>query len=618
MKSFAVVLILSFAVPVFPQSAVPLATPEPPDSFSDQVVVTAASVPETVETTPASVTVITREQIERRESRDIAEALREVPGVIVSRTGSQGKVTSLLTRGGNSTHTLVLWNGIEINNPYFSGYDWGRFSTAGVERIEVVRGPFSALYGSDAVTGVVNVLTTGGRLLNVELESGGNGLLNGSVSGAFTSGSVSTNASFESRRDDGFAPNDDFEQESVLLGTAFAPSDRFSIGVQGRYTQYDLGIPRNVNADGTAFVPSPQRRLDGNELQWAVPVRFTTANLTWRLSLSESRRTDDFSDPEDPFFFTDSTTESKTGRMNLSVQTPTVAGTLIGGFELEEAEVTDVSVYGPNLVDEQRSSRSFFVENRFSRALGAAQFEVTAGLRHDHYDTFGGELSPRIASALIFGSSKVRIGYGHAFRAPSVGELYYPFFGNAALEPERSRSAEVGFDRFIGANGVFSATLFHNDFDNLIVYDNLTNVFQNIGAAVTQGVELSGSGVLRNGWSAAASYTWLDTEQQDTGEALLRRPEHSGSLSIGYAYRAWRTTVVAVHNGTRADVTDLAPFGRVTNDAYTTADATVQYAVAAFVPYLKLENVTDEEYQEVFGYPSQGRRLVAGLRYTLK
>lgn len=618
MKSLFSVLVLSFAVPVFCQSPAPSPSPQPARPISEQIVVTASAVPETMETTPAAVTIITREQIERRESRDVAEALREVPGVIVSRTGSQGKVTSLFTRGGNSTHTLVLWNGIEINNPYFSGYDWGRFSTAGVERIEVVRGPFSALYGSDAVTGVVNVLTAGGPALNVELESGENGLLNGSVSGAITAGSLSTNASFESRQDDGFAPNDDFEQESTLLGATFAPSERLSIGLQGRYTNYDLGIPRNVNGDGTAFVPSPFRRLDGHELQWALPVRFTTSDLTWRLSLSESRRTDDFSDPEDPFFFTESATESKTGRLNVSVQRTTPIGTLIGGFEIEEAEVTDVSAFGPNLVDEERTSRSFFVEDRYSRDLGSMQFELTAGLRHDDYETFGGELTPRIASALIFGANKLRVGYGHAFRAPSVGELFFPFFGNAALEPERSRSAEVGFDRFVGDRGAFSATLFYNDFDNLIVFDNVTSVFQNIGAAVTRGIELSGSGTLENGWSAAASYTWLDTEQKETGHELLRRPEHSGSLTIGYAAGAWRTALIVAHNGTRADVTDLAPFGRLTNDAYTVADATLQYALGPFVPYVKLENLTDEEYQEVFGFPSPGRRLIAGVRYTLK
>ena len=196
--------------------------------------------------------------------------------------------------------------------------------------------------------------------------------------------------------------------------------------------------------------------------------------------------------------------------------------------------------------------------------------------------------------------------------------MYYPFFGNEALEAERSRSAEIGFDRYIGRRGVVSATLFHNDFDDLIVYDNVTNIFQNIGAAMTRGLELSASGDFGRRWSAAASYTWLDTEQDDTGETLLRRPEHSGSVSLGYAVGSWRGTLVVIHNGNRADVTDLAPFGRVTSDSYTVADATLQYDMGSLVPYIKLENATDERYQEVFGYPSPGRRLVAGIRFTLQ
>ena len=124
-----------------------------------EVVVTASALPESVESTPAATTVITKEEIEQREARDVADVLREVPGLAVSRTGSPGRATSLFTRGSNSTHTLVLWNGIEITNPYFAGYDWGRFSTAGVEQIEVVRGPYSALYGSDAVAGVISIIT---------------------------------------------------------------------------------------------------------------------------------------------------------------------------------------------------------------------------------------------------------------------------------------------------------------------------------------------------------------------------------------------------------------------------------------------------------------------------
>jgi vitamin B12 transporter len=131
-----------------------------PHCDSDEIIVTASALPEEVEATPAAATVVTCEEIEARAARDVADVLREVPGLVVSRTGSQGRATSLFTRGSNSNHTLVLWNGIEITNPYFADYDWGRFSTIGVEQVEVVRGPYSALYGSDAVAGVVNVLTT--------------------------------------------------------------------------------------------------------------------------------------------------------------------------------------------------------------------------------------------------------------------------------------------------------------------------------------------------------------------------------------------------------------------------------------------------------------------------
>ena len=160
------------AVPVFAQST---HNHKPPS----RIVVTASSLPETVAATPASVTVITREDIDARAARDVADVLREVPGLVLARSGSPGKATSLFTRGAASTQTLVMWNGIVLNNPYFSGYDWGRFSTAGVEQIEVVRGPFSALYGSEAMAGVVNVLTTPRSSgIHGDFESGSHGLRN--------------------------------------------------------------------------------------------------------------------------------------------------------------------------------------------------------------------------------------------------------------------------------------------------------------------------------------------------------------------------------------------------------------------------------------------------------
>src|SRR5205085_2541364 len=203
----------------------------------DQIVVTASALPETVESTPASVTVVTKDDIDKRAARDVADVLREVPGLTISRTGSPGRATSLFTRGAASTHTLVLWNGIEINNPYFAGYDWGRFSTAGVDQVEVVRGPFSALYGSDAVAGVVNVLTIPKSSgVRGDVEAGGHGLRNGAINGAYVGNGQLVSGSFERRNDDGFAPNDDFSQNSANLLWRWTSANHFSLGLTGRYT----------------------------------------------------------------------------------------------------------------------------------------------------------------------------------------------------------------------------------------------------------------------------------------------------------------------------------------------------------------------------------------------
>src|SRR5688500_2153248 len=148
MKQFISTFLLILAVPLFGHTV------------SEEIIVTASAAPETLQSTPAAVTVISREDIEAREARDVSDVLREVPGLSVSRTGSQGKVSAIFIRGGSSKQALVLWNGVEVNNAYFSAYNFGQLSSAGVERVEIVRGPYSALYGADAVSGVINILTT--------------------------------------------------------------------------------------------------------------------------------------------------------------------------------------------------------------------------------------------------------------------------------------------------------------------------------------------------------------------------------------------------------------------------------------------------------------------------
>ena len=587
--------------------------------ISDRIVVTASDVPETIESTPAAVTVVTKKDIDERAARDVADVLREVPGLAVSRTGSAGKATSLFTRGAASTQTLVLWNGIEINNPYFSGYDWGRFSTAGVEQVEVVRGPFSALYGSDAVAGVVNVVTEPAATgLRAEVQSGGHGLRNGVVDGSWVAGANHLAVALEHRTDDGFAPNDDFRQNSGNGVWRWAPSKTFSLGVAARATSYDLGIPFNLNATVTALVPSLQRRQNGSERQIAVPLQQTLGAFSYDLTLSEARNRDDFRDPQDPFGTTDASTQSRTRRARLTTRTSSAIGTIVAGGEIERAKVNDVNNFGVNLAGLTRRDDSLFVEDRLSHDVGANKLELSAGVRYDRYDTFGSQTSPRVAAALVHGGTKWRAAYGEGFRAPSVGELYYPFSGNVNLKAERSRSLEAGYDAPMGATGLFSLTAFWSRYRNLINFDNATFAFANIGRARSDGLELGIDEPVTSAFYTHLAYTFLHRDDDEaTGERLPRRPKHSGALTLGWREGGLDANVSIVRSGARVDILPVAPFSHVTNGAYTTVDANVQLRAGRLTPFVKLENLRNERYEEVLGYPSPGRRAVVGLRFAM-
>lgn len=586
-----------------------------PQPLSDEIVVTASALPERVDETPATVTVITRDDIEDRAVRDVSDILREVPGLTIARIGSAGHQTSVFTRGSNAAHTLVMWNGIEINTPFFGGYDWGQFSTSGIEQIEVVRGPYSALYGSDAMAGVINMITIPTHSgLVASIEGGGRGLLNAQLSGAYVDGGLMLSGAFESRRDDGFAANDDFDQQSANVALRWTSASNFSIGLTGRYTTYDLGVPTNLNAALDALVPSLLRRQDGNERQLAIPIEQTFGRFSYDVLLAENRREDTLDDPADPFgpFFEN--TNSVSRRARLTTRTKTAIGTIVAGAEGEDTTVDDVTNFGPNFLDKKRTERSLFVEDRYTRAIGSNRLELSGGLRYDNYETFGSETSPRIAAAWLAGRTKLHAAYGEAFRAPSVGELYSPFGGNVDLQAERSRSIEAGIDRYFD-RGVIGVTVFQDRYRDLIT--NAGFVLANVGRARARGVEFSTQGHITPNVNGGLTYTYLDAEQLDSGLELLRRPRHSGSAFVSVRHGITELNVTLLRTGARQDILPVLPFTRTTNDANTTIDANVQLDLGRFTPYVKLENVTDVEYEEVRGYVSPSRRAVVGVRFRM-
>lgn len=585
-------------------------------TVSQEIVVTASALPEAAESTPATVTVITRDEIDARLARDVADVLREVPGLTVARIGSGGHQTSLFTRGASPAHTLVMWNGIEINTPFFGGYDWGQFSTAGVEQIEVVRGPYSALYGSDAMAGVVNILSVPTRSgLRAMVEGGGRGLLNAQVTASHVAGNLLLSGALESRRDEGFARNDDFDQQTATLAARWTVVDDLSVGLNARLTSYDLGIPTNLSASLDALVPSPDRRQEGSERQIALPIAHSIGAFRYEVLLAENRREDRLDDPGDPFGLLFQDTDSRTRRARLTTRSNTRIGTIVAGAEHETTTVDDVTNFGPNFVGRKRRERSLFLEDRYTwSARGGSRLEAAAGVRHDDYETFGAQTSPRVAVAWIAGFTKIRAAYGEAFRAPSVGEMFSPFGGNPSLRAERSRSAELGLDQQLG-RGLLSVTVFDDRYRDLITNEGF--VLANVGRARARGVELSAQGSLSSALTTGITYTYTDAKNAGTGEQLARRPRHSGSAFATVRRGAAELNVVVLRTGARQDILPVFPFTTLTNEAHTTVDANVQVDLGRFTPFLRVENLTDAEYEEVRGYPSPSRRTVLGVRFGM-
>src|SRR5262245_19462187 len=221
----------------------PALAEEPVPVFSDTVVVSASLDAEERDEVPASVTVIDGEEIEARQALDLPELLTTVPGVLAVRAGSPGQQTSVFTRGAESDQTLLLWNGIPLNDPYFGAINWQFVPLDGVERVEVVRGPFSALYGSNAVGGVVQVFSGSRNGGTLHLEGGENGYRRGALVAGTDLGSARLDAAGNVRRGDGELANDFFDAEEATVRALWTLAPGVSLGVLGRANDSDTGIP---------------------------------------------------------------------------------------------------------------------------------------------------------------------------------------------------------------------------------------------------------------------------------------------------------------------------------------------------------------------------------------
>jgi vitamin B12 transporter len=586
----------------------PFARAQQPPPASENVVVTATSVPEDEKDVGSAITVVTREELEKHESVVVSDVLRSIPGLSLSQNGTPGSVTSLFTRGTNSTQTLVLVDGVRLNSPYFGGYDWSAMTTENIDRIEVVRGPFSALYGSDAIGGVVQIFTrpgANGISGRATGEAGNQGQGQGSAYVSGGEGPFSAAASYRYVAFDGNGPNSDWRERNGSASLQARIGDTGRIGVEWGLNDGEVGSPGAIGGFG---YPS-SARVFTHEARVSVPGNFALSDSNHLdVLLGGVQSEPSYRDSAGGF---ESQTDARTLQASVSDTAKFGANTLTTFVSWERWQVTDASNFGSNLDDVRTTLWGLGAQDAVT--LGA--FTVTAGLRYDHYSAYGDSWSPRGTISWLSADKlwKIRGSGGTGFRAPSIGELYYPFSGNPDLQPERSVSAEIGGERYFG-NGRAEVSVFWNDLKDLIVYDFATSRDINIGHARTYGAEIGWQQTLVPELAVNVTYMYLRTKDLATGDPLLRRPENGATLGLSWMpIPALNLSPRLLYVGSRADA-DPGTGDPITDPSYLRVDFTARWqATTNLAPYLRLVNLTNHAYEEVAGYPAAGRLVSAGL-----
>ena len=593
-----------------------LAQPSPAPGASKlaaDVVVSAEAEPESAASLGVAATVIDAAEIAASKATTVLDLLRTVPGLDIVQSGGPGTVTSLFLRGTSSTQTLVLVDGVPLNSPYFGGTDLSALSVANVERVEVVRGPFSALYGSEAIGGVVRVFTRKGAAKGE--VSGRATLALGNVSAkeafaevALGSGPLTGSAGFRRTLTDGELPNEFFEATNVSGSITAALTDALRVGLVARRDEGRTGIPFS---SGTV---TPHRTTTNETTTFEAPVSLA---LSTKSSVEASFRwvkdSPTFSDPD--AVFTSSSTDARRAGARVAFTSILGAQRLAAGADWERTLVSNESNFGVALEDASTRTFALFAEDRV--ALAGERLVLTAGVRWDDHSAFGSAVSPRVTLAWrATPSLKLRAAAGSAFRAPSTGELYYPFSGNPSLRPEKSNGYELGLEKTLTGGVVAEISGFWNDLRDLIDYDAATFTNQNIGSARTRGVEVALRTPVGARSFVRASYTYLDAKDLDTDTFLLRRPRHRASATYATTFvSGGSVSLTAMWVGARPDrdATDFTVL--VENPSYLRIDAalTLPPLALSLAPFVRVTNLLGRDYVEASGFPAPQRRFLAGL-----
>lgn len=596
---------------VLPRSALALgvafAFPSVVQAASEQpeVVVTANRAPVTVDATLASVSVITRDEIEASATNDLLDLLRAVPGLDIVRGGGLGQQTSVFLRGTNSNHALVLIDGVRVAALGTGAFAWEQLALGQIERIEVVRGPRAALWGSDAIGGVIQIFTRRAEGFDAALSIGNHDTV-GIEAGAGWRGErggfdlrlgITDAGGINAQSPDGFAfdPDDDgYRHRNALLhGDVAVGEQRLSVMASRRDNDIEFD----------------QGESDTRQSQYSLTLDGALrSDWSHHLALASTRDT-----LITPAFFSryDSRREQWDWNHRLTLA---ARSELLFGLAYVRERGANIDTFGNEPVyAARRNNRAGFAAWRVG--TGTHDFEFSG--RHDDNSQFGGEST--FSGAWGWQASdalRTTLSLGEGFRAPSLNELYSPgfgglFAGNPELDPERSRSVEAGADFALTAHATLGLRAYRNDVRDLIDFSG-GETFQaiNINRVRIEGVEADTTLQL-GAYDLSANATWQEAENRDTGAALLRRPDRKANVSLDRRFDGGLRIGLEAHAASsRPDFGgDLPGYGLLSVRSNIPLSDTLTLEA-------RIENLLDRNYVLVRGFNTPGMTALVTLRWN--
>ena len=616
MLKFATISLLTLA------TATPALAETVDSERGDDIVVTASGIEQPRDEVGQAITIIDADTIARRQSVDVVDLLATTPGVRFNRSGSTGSVASISLRGAETTQTLVLIDGVKVNDPsgIGDGYDFGHLLTGNIDRIEVLRGSNSVVHGSQAIGGVVSLMTATpaeGFAADASAEYGYSDTLNAKADVSGTAGAISGGIGGAYFRTDGISSaavgteKDGYKNFAGNARLKVAFSDALSLDLRGYYINADL--------DYDSFFGAPADSADVAKLDQYVGyaglnLGLFDGNFTSRAAVTWMRGERDY------YFVRGTAPDYGYSGSNLrfeyqGVVTPVQQAKLIFGYEHERP---DYDFFGFGSTDSQKAD----IDSVY--ALGIIQpvtgLSLSGGVRHDDHSQFGGATTfgANANYSPNAGATNFRLSYGEGFKAPSLYQLYDAFSGNAALRPERSKSYDIGVDQSLAeGRALISLTAFLRNTDDQINYDNATFTYGNIDRTRAKGVEATLALKPVDALNVTASYSYIDARDRSgrpafDGKRLPRRAEHAVSLSADYDWSFGLSTgaTLTMVGDSFDDFANNVPL-----DGYALAGIRASFPVSGHFEITgRVDNLFDADYATAFNYGTYGRAAYGGVR----